>query len=487
MHGSKDWNTLTGGSVGRPGLVHKLKCLVGAEPVEADAQIRVESRGISGRRVDGYLVGTSHIDVALPWSDLVGNTLVVGNWRTGSGSFVESLLTQHAAQGGAFVVVRAGPGEEADERLAAIMASVGRPFYRFDAHCPEKSHRYEVLGADKHTGRKVMEIVQRAWPTFGAPPGISELGGDEPSERDELVQTIEGLCDALNQVGNPYSMSDISGLLTSTEACWKVQGALQGHYNYSLPRLLHTGYRSSSQQALLNGASAAIDTFCATPSGRKLDGYAFHFNLSTARQQNAGVVLSPPVMSKDRETHRYRRLFVKDILAHLESVRDEYFARQKSLLVVVEEAGELGLELVQELTKRDFIENTACVLMTDGLDALRRLEPSLPETLLQGCRNRVLFRQSPADAGFFVEMGEQGGDIFPNTPELTAMLADLDSLQVHEALVQNDRTAAQVITPRVSFSTENLSLPAIGSSREARSGRPLRVKEWLVAQNGRGV
>jgi hypothetical protein len=367
------------------------------------------------------------------------------------------------------------------------MASVGRPFYRFDAHSPEKSHRYDMLGADKHTGRKVMEIVQRAWPTFGAPPGISELESNERSERDELVEAIEGLCDALNQIGNPYSLSDISGLLTSTEACWRIQGALRGHYNYSLPRLLDRGYRSSSQQAMLRDASAAIDVFCATPSGRKLDGYAFHFNLSTARQQNAGVVLSPPVMSKDRETHRYRRLFVKDILAHLESVRDEYFARQKSLLVVVEEAGELGLELTQELTKRDFIENTGCVLMTDGLDSLRRLEPSLPETLLHGCRNRVLFRQSPADAGFFVERGEQAADIFPNTPELTAMLADLDSLQTCEALVQNDRTAVQVITPQVGFSIENLSLPAIGSPRERRSGRPLRVKEWVAAQNGRGL
>jgi hypothetical protein len=192
-------------------------------------------------------------------------------------------------------------------------------------------------------------------------------------------------------------------------------------------------------------------------------------------------------MSKDRKTHRYRRLFVQDILAHLESVRDEYFARQKSLLVVVEEAGELGLELVQELTKRDFIENTGCVLMTNGLDSLRRLEPSLPETLLHGCRNRVLFRQSPADAGFFVEMGEQSADIFPNTPEMTAMLADLDSLQVCEALVQNDSSAVQVITPQVGFPNENLSLPAIGSPRETRSGRPLRVKEWVAAQNGRGL
>lgn len=444
-----------------------------------DSQLTIRENRIDGLRNEGYFLGAERDAPLVDWDRLAQwPTLVAGNKRCGSAALVESLLAQHVARGGAFIVLRSEPDHAADERLTAILKATGCPLYRFDPQHPETSHSYDLLGSDERSYRKFLELSCAKVRDYTA---ATFDGGGIAAWREKYpgcTGAIQELFEGLQALDNPWCLSDVAALMTSESACNRLQEGLSGR-SANVPYNLRVRSYRDEDVYPFPWLGEELQKFCSNPRGRLIDGYSHHFNLSSARNETAGVVLSPPRLEYKNATQGYRRVLVEDILAHLElaTKRVSEGGWEHRLLVVIEDAAELGLEKLRELTYTSRSANFGLVLMTEYLEPWRKYEKELPSWLLSDSGTQVFFRASTGDADFLREQEQATRkDAASARPSAFGVL---EYLEDGEALVYQNWSYSRMSVPKVVFEQPVGGFADIGKPTVRREGRPLRINQWI--------
>jgi hypothetical protein len=483
LHGARDWDDLIGRKPKNRGwgrFFGRLGANAGRSQL-ADRRLTIRDNRIEGVEDDVYFMGAGRETPLVDWDRMSGfPTLVVGNKRCGSAAMVESVLAQHVAKGGAFIVLRSESDHAADARLAAIMKATDCPLYRYDPQHPETSHSYDLLGSDENSYRKFLELScakvrDYTTPTFD--------GGGITAWRERnasCMLAIQDLFEGLVALDKPWCLSDVAALFTSPEACTRLQEGLAGSGVHLRSELTHRTYRVRGEELYpFQWLGDETRKFCSTPRGKLIDGYCHHFNLSSARSEAAGVVLSPPILEYRNATQGYRRMLVEDMLAHLDLAikRVEAGGWEHRLMIVIEDAAELGVEKLNELMYKSRTANYSLILMTEYLAAWGKHEKELPAHLLDSSDTRVFFRASAGDADFLREQEQARRK--EDAPVQPSAFEDLEYLEDGEALVYLSWRYGRVNVPAMVFEQPPVNFTDIGPPTIRREGRPLRISNWV--------
>lgn len=334
---------------------------------------------------------------------LMRHTAIIGQSGVGKTTLGESILWQQAVRGGGFIFIDAKLDADTRDKLAYMMASLGRAddFYCINVDQPHNSHTYNPLleGDSDEVASRLLNLL----PSAENSPGADFY-------RQQANYALTCLTGALKSAKRRYTFADLAILLQSDRALESLlRLPLSTEARMTLEVFLNQFRKKDKNgstidvnkvKEVLGGMSGRIAQFAQGKFGQVFNTYTPEINLTDIVLNNKCLYVMLPTMGKDTAALNLGKMILSDIRSavyNVQGIKKEY--RPKPPFIVF--ADEMGSYVMSGIARLFEQARSAGICMIPAFQTfanLRAISPDFEDIIIGNTWNKVFFKFASKDS-----------------------------------------------------------------------------------------
>ena len=333
------------------------------------------------------------------------HTAIIGQSGVGKTTLGEYLLWQQAVRGGGFVFIDAKLDAATRDKLALMMASLGRSddFYVLNVDDPANSNTYNPLlkGDSDEVASRLLNLL---------PSSENNPGSDFYRQSANHALTV--IIGALQAGKKLYHFSDLAILMQSARAIQELERivpanspekmALQVFLDQFRKKQGREGVQIDIDRlkTVLGGMSGRIALFAQGKFGKVFNTYAPEIDLTDIVKNNKCLYVMLPTMGKDTAALNLGKMILSDLRTAVYNIQGLPQDQRPNppFLVFADEMGSYVMSGISRLFEQARSANICMVPAFQTFANLRSVSPDFEDIIVGNTWNKVFFKFASKDS-----------------------------------------------------------------------------------------
>jgi intracellular multiplication protein IcmO len=334
---------------------------------------------------------------------LARHTAIIGQSGVGKTTLGEYLLWQQACRGGGFIFIDAKLDGDTRDKLAFMMALLGRgdEFYVLNVDEPHNSHTYNPIlrGDSDEVASRLLNLL----PSAENSPGADFY-------RQQAMYALTVLTGALKSAKRRYHFSDLAILLQSDRALESMlRLPIEPEARMSLEVFLNQFRKKDKNGTLidvdkvkntLGGMSGRIAQFAQGKFGEVFNTYTPEIDLTDIVMNNKCLYVMLPTMGKDQAALNLGKMILSDLrtaVYNLQGLKKEQRPKPP-FLVFADEMGSYVMAGIARLFEQARSAGICMIPAFQTFANLRAISPDFEDIIIGNTWNKIFFKFASKDS-----------------------------------------------------------------------------------------
>ena len=400
------------------------------------------------------------------------NVLILGQAGSGKTTFARALLEQQTLRGGGWLCIDPHPTQETRDLLARQVGQAGREkdFYVLDIANPENSNTYNpVFSGDADT------IAQRLLSLL---PGTDNDPGAD-FYKQSAARALTVIIAALQAAKKLFTLSDLSDLLTSAPALYKLEYLIRGQgreavdladylAEFSTKTKFQTKIDPYKLKSMLGGMAGRIAQFSQGKYGEVLNNAVPEIDFADILTNNKMCYVMLPSLEKGNSALQLGRMLLSDFRSTAAALQNnESLKRDIPFVLFADQLSSYWTNETAYLLRQSRHLNLSVITALQSLDELQALAQVDRTCLLENAYTKVLL---PSHRCAKLETLLDGCAML-DQPYREILQQDLQRLRTGHALMLSGAKGVRVkLAEPTCFNASTFALKRLGKGKDAPWG-----------------
>lgn len=332
------------------------------------------------------------------------HTAIIGQSGVGKTVLGENILWQQAARGGGFIFIDAKLDAETRDRLALMMALLGRSdeFYVLNVDKPDNSNTYNPIlrGDPDEIASRLLNLL----PSSESSPGADFY-------RQSANHALTAIVGALKAAKRRFHFGDLSILLQSARAMAELERLVPaGSSEKMVLQVFLDQFRKKSKEGVqidvervkqvLGGMSGRIALFAQGKFGKVFNTYTPEIDLTDIVVNNKCLYVMLPTMGKDTAALNLGKMVLSDLRTAVYNVQalKKALRPNPAFIVFADEMGSYVMPGIARLFEQARSANICMLPAFQSFANLSVVSPDFADIIVQNTWNKVFFKFASKDS-----------------------------------------------------------------------------------------